>query len=358
MPPLGIVTGVRQLTQKQLLTQIPRKWTPQFTFGLQAYALRSFQSATGNARMVVANPNTAARKSERLLANLRLAAQLGKAYDTFNLVKPTSYVNVDHSDMHGIVALVGAVQTRMGRAIPCMVEATYALNIPSNGSSASTPRFKCLREAMTASRRTQSFTGHTIDGLQALADRLGFWPRLVFDRGFGNESIIRHLVAEEAIFYIRLKGGRYVELDGQRMEVKGLVAKDTTVFLFGATLKVIRSPRARRSKEPWYILTNDFESSGEKIIRIYYHRFEIEETFKDMKHIWELKRTRLNKPNSVKAILWFVTLGIAMLYVLTKPDSCRVLTPNPHQQTSWLREAYERYQQELGQLTWKTMAST
>lgn len=75
--------------------------------------------ATGNARMVVANPNTAARNSERLLANYRLADQLGQVFGAFGLVKPSSYVNVYHSDMHDIVALVGAVQTGMGRAIPC-----------------------------------------------------------------------------------------------------------------------------------------------------------------------------------------------------------------------------------------------
>ena len=352
MPPLNIVTGVRQLTQKHLLTQVPKKWMPQFTFGLQAYALRSFQSATGNARMVVNNPNTAARKSERLLANLKLADRLGVTFDTFQLVKPTSYVNVDHSDMHGIIALVGAVQTRMGRAIPCMVEATYASGIPSTGSAQSRPRVKRLREAMLASRSVQSLTGHTIDSLQSFADRLGFWPRLVFDRGFGNESLIRHLVAEEATFYIRLKAGRYVELDRMRREVQLLSSNDAKVVLYGSTLRVVRSAKARRSKEPWYILTNDFESTREKIIQIYYHRFEIEETFKDMKHIWELKRTRLKKPSSVKVILWFVTLGIAMLYMVARPDRSQQLASNSKKQTSWLRHAHELYQQELGTLAW------
>jgi hypothetical protein len=59
-------------------------------------------------------------------------------------------------------------------------------------------------------REWQSFTGHYIDALQGLRDRLGFWPRLVFDRGFGNESLVTHLQAEGATFYVRLKGGRFV----------------------------------------------------------------------------------------------------------------------------------------------------
>lgn len=59
MPHLNIITSIRRLTQKQLLPRVSRKWRHQFRFGMNAYALRAFQSATGNARMVVANPNTA-----------------------------------------------------------------------------------------------------------------------------------------------------------------------------------------------------------------------------------------------------------------------------------------------------------
>lgn len=346
MSPTAIVTGIRQLTQNNLAPLVWKKWLPQFHFGLQAYGLKAFHSATGNARQVVANPNTAARKSERLLANTKLADQLGVIFDALTLVKPSSFVNVDHSDMHGLTALVGAVQTRKGRAIPCLVETTYALHIPAHEDAS--PRWQRLRQAMTRARRIQSFTGHTIDSLQALADRLGFWPKLVFDRGFGNESLVTHLEAEGAIFYIRLKAGRFVEFDGQKTEVKALADKDATVQLFGLTLRVIRSPKSRRAKEPWYILTNDFQSSRNKVVKIYYHRFEIEETFRDMKHIWELKRTRLNNPNSLKVILWLVSLGIALLYLVTKPAQ----QTQPKKQVSWLRQAYEQLQQAGGLLLW------
>ncbi len=88
-----------------------------------------------------------------------------------------------------------------------------------------------------------------------------------------------------------------------------------------------------------------------RVVQIYYHRFEIEETFRDMKHIWELKRTRFNRPNSVKAILWFVSLGIALLYVVTKPRQAAALAIHPKKRTSWLRKAQEAYQRDLGLLT-------
>jgi hypothetical protein len=349
MPPTAIVAGIRRLTQKQLLPAVSKRWQAQLRFGLQAYGLKAFQSAAGNARMVVANANTAARKSERLLANFKLAEQLGVLFDAFNLVRPGSFVNVDHSDMHGLVALIAAVQTSKGRALPCMVEATYALTIPADSDK---PHWQKLRAAMRSARQWQSFTGHVIDSLQDFHDRLGFWPKLVFDRGFGNESLITHLYAEGAVFYIRLKAGRFVESDGHRTEVKQLPRRDTTVQLFGLTLRIIRTPAGRRHPEPWYILTNDFKSSRTKIARIYYHRFEIEETFRDMKHIFELKRTRLSKPNSLKVILWLVSIGIAMLYVVTKPDRNASAGIHKKKRISWIRQAYELLQQATGQAVW------
>ena len=312
--------------------------------GLQAYGLRAFTSAAGNARMVVRNASTAATKTDRLLANNRLADQFGSIFDTLGLVKPNSLVNVDHSDMHGLLALVAALQTRKGRAIPAMVEATYASTIPAASDK---PKWQKLRAAMVQSRRTQSFTGHTIDSLQNMADRLGFWPKLVFDRGFGNESIVTHLAAEGCTFYVRLKAGRLVDLDGQETEVKALAERDTTVQLFGLTLRVIRSPKSRRAKEPWYILTNDDTSSRNKVVQIYYHRFEIEETFKDAKHLFELHRLKFDRPTSLKVVLWLVFLEVAILYAVSRPKQQQRNSTNSKKHISWIRQAYEYFQRML-----------
>lgn len=354
MPSPDIVRGVRTLIQNKLLRVVPKKWQPQVRFGLQAYALQTFQSATGNARRVVANGNTAARKSERLLANHKLADQLGSLFDQFGLVHPGSYVNVDHSDMNGLTALVGAVQTGMGRAIPCFVETTYSDRLAAREDAP--PRKKLLRKARNEERLYRSSTGHTIDALQDFHDRLGFWPKLVFDRGFGNESIVEHLNAAGATFYIRVKAGRYIAFDGQRMEIQRLKEKDVLVQLYGLTLRVIRSPKDGKHDEPWYILTNDQQSSRNKIVRIYYHRFEIEESFKDLKHILEFRRTRLNKPNSLKVILWFMFLGIALLYKVTKPTT-QHQHPNPKKRTSWIRQGLEQLHQAYGLVLWGSRLS-
>ena len=150
-----------------------------------------------------------------------------------------------------------------------------------------------------------------------------------------------------------MKAGRYVEYDGQRTEIQQLKEKDAIIRLFGRRLRVIRSPRDGKNKEPWYILTNDLASSRTKVVRIYYHRFEIEETFKDIKHIFELKRTRLNKPLSLKLLLWFVALGIAILYLVTRPTKRQLTAGHVKKQTSWLRQAYEMLQQATNLMIWE-----
>ena len=352
MSSTNIVLGTRSLIQNKILSSVPKKWLPQVTFGIQAYSLQAFQSATGNARRVVANANTAARKGERLLANRKLADSLGSIFDNLKLVKPTSYVNIDHSDMNGLTALVGAVQTKLGRAIPCFVETTYSDRLP--GHDHTLPRKKMLRAAREQERRWQSFTGHTINALQDFAERLGFWPKLVFDRGFGNESIVTHLFAEGATFYIRVKSGRYVEFDGHgtKVKVQNLKQKDATIQLYGLTLRVIRSTQDGKNDEPWYILTNDMSHSRTKIVRIYYHRFEIEESFKDLKHILEFRRTRLNKPNSLKIILWLMFIGIALLYKVTKPTKQQMKKAHPKKRISWIRQALEQLHQAYGLVLW------
>lgn len=347
MSSTNIVRDSRTLIQNKLLPTVSTKWWPQLGFGLEAFALRPFQSAGSNARSVVDNANTAASKMLRLLKNDRLADQLGLLFDRLNLVRRGSFVNVDHSDVDSLTALVGAVQTRNGRAIPVFVETTYAHHIPAAGSRRSTARWQHLRNAMVTARKEQSFTEHTVDALQGLHDRLGFWPRLVFDRGFGNAPIVKHLSVKGATFYIRLKSGRYVELDGERIEVKRLKANDATISLCGLTLRVIRSPKNRRAEEPWYILTNDFTSSRNKVVKVYYHRFEIEETFKDAKHLFELKHCSFLKPTSLKVVLWLVFLGIAVLYAVTRPGKAQNHHAHSKKQTSWLRQAYEQFQREL-----------
>ena len=68
---------------------------------------------------MVVNRNTASTKVDRLLANQGLATEMGSLFDSLYALRPSSYVNVDHSDFNGLATLMGAVQTEgEDRAIP------------------------------------------------------------------------------------------------------------------------------------------------------------------------------------------------------------------------------------------------
>jgi hypothetical protein len=183
--------------------------------------------------------------------------------------------------------------------------------------------------------------------LEELASALGFWPRLVFDRGFGGIRFIRKLVAHEAIFYIRLKASRLVELGGTEVKASELAANDMKITLSGMGLRVIRSDEPDDDGEPWFILTSDMVKGRKNIIEIYYHRFEIEETFKDLKHILGLKLTRLTKPLSLKILLWFASLRLILGYLASYKDP-RYGTPrHPKKKISWVRRLTEDFLREV-----------
>jgi hypothetical protein len=84
MPSKDIVRDIRVLVQNKLLPSVPGKWLPLFSFGLEAFSLRPFQSAGSNARMAVANAATASSKAFRLLKNVKLAECLALAKEKQN----------------------------------------------------------------------------------------------------------------------------------------------------------------------------------------------------------------------------------------------------------------------------------
>lgn len=318
----SILRASTKIVKERILPKVPKVWRRQVAFGTNALSLQALISCNANARMTGIARGTAESKMRRLLGNAKLPEALASIAASLSLVTPYSYINVDHSDFSGLVALVFALQTKIGRALPIFLETSYSGKLSARDDAPKrTRKLRAAYEALTSNE-----TKRTIASLKLLRKTLGFWPKLVFDRNFGSQEIIWLLVREEATFYIRLKAGRLVEIAGSGsgeglVRVSTAKRADETVIIGGMTLRVIRSPKpqqateANKEAEPWYILTNDLTSSRNKVVRIYYHRFEIEETFRDIKTILGLRRTKLTKPNSLAILLWFVSLGILILYL-------------------------------------------
>lgn len=143
--------------------------------------------------------------------------------------------------------------------------------------------------------------------------------KLVFDRGFALPALIKHLAQIKVTFYIRIKGGKQVEYRNKTKKANSFKQGKYTVNAYDRKLTLVVTPKpsnARKNNKPWYIISNDMDSSAEQIQEIYYYRFEIEELFKDAKRIFNLEHIRFKVPHNLKTILWFVVLGIWFHYFL------------------------------------------
>lgn len=114
----------------------------------------------------------------------------------------------------------------------------------------------------------------------------------------------------------------------------------------------------KKGIEPWYILTNDFVCLRDKVVAKYYFRFEIEETFKDLKHVGRLKKFFIKKKSTFSVLLWFMVLSIwlsslvaGMHYFITR----RVQT-NMHKRISFIKQFFESISQAKNLLVQEAIA--
>jgi hypothetical protein len=254
---------------------------------------------------VVENSNTASSKVYRLCSNQKILDNFSNLLKGSNLVLKDSLVNIDFSTFCGFETLSFAVQTNLGRAIPVFANCiTYPINEPGSQNL------------------------FVISEVEKFGEILGFYPRLVFDRGFWIPGLLKSMLDKSITFYLRIKQGKLLELTGGKIKSAkdlGKTTKDTQIILYGKTARLIVSPpppkqlvkkikKIGQKAERWYIITNDLTSTKEKILDIYYHRFEIEETFKDLKHISKLKKFFIKTRLSFRILLNFVCLAFWLSY--------------------------------------------
>lgn len=293
---MDIVTSSCTFLQ-QCADQINPQIRKRFEFGFKAISLQGVESLNSAARCVVPNVHTAESKMYRLLKTERFLTLFPSLITHLELVKKDDRINIDFSTFDEKQVLMFAKQTEDGRALPLYFETIiYPIDEGSQNIFIieAIKHFRALIGNCTAS--------------------------LVFDRGFAIPSLIEFLAQESAVFYIRIKAGKQVEdpdthlVDACRTLSEGA----HTVSVYGLKLRVIVTPAPENGSEPWYIVTNDFNSTTEKIQDIYYHRFEIEEFFKDTKHPFGLACIHFKKLRSFHIVLWFVILGTWLCWSLQK----------------------------------------
>jgi large-conductance mechanosensitive channel len=298
-----------------------------FEFGLQALSLRSFKTLNSNARKTIANRNTAQSKIYRLVKNPKLINNFHYILHNLTLVKKSSLVNIDFSTFCGFETLGFGVQTGYGRAIPVWAD--------------------CITYPIEEATSQNIFI---IDQIKEFGKTLGFYPRFVFDRGFMIPSLVEFMLKANIIFYIRIKAGKHVKL--RKDDKKGVPAEEVEsntkiIHAYKTKLRIIRSDKPANENQPWYILTNDFKTPRDKIIKIYYYRFEIEEVFKDMKHIFDMNKLWIKKKQTFRVLLWFVIIAFWIAYLTGIIKSYLQAKTHIKKRLSWVKLWFEDFEREI-----------
>lgn len=297
---MNIVGQTRKFVTARILSSVKPKHQKMFSFGLQALTFTPYDSLGSNARLVVENVSTASSKIYRLVSNKTLVCVFPKLVAQSRFINTSSLVNVDFSTFCGFQALCFGVQTENGRAIPVWNNCiTYPIKFVGSQNL------------------------FVLEELKRFGKTLGFYPRFVFDRGFWIPTVMKFLLSHKIIFYLRIKQGQELSwIKEKRIEILkakkiGRYTKDANIQLIGYKMRLIISPpppKQTNKKKPqntqrWYIITNDMQSSRGDILMIYKTRFEIEEVFKDYKHIQKLKNLRIKTKETFTILLWFATIA-------------------------------------------------
>lgn len=348
MLPKNIIGTYRDLVQKICIPSVRCGQRRQFLFGLNTLSARPFVSLNSNARTTCLSRSAAESKMARLLRNPRLQPQIAKLNLKLSGVEPTSLVNVDHSEFNGLSVLMFAMQTYAGRALPVYLETMPSLAQGHKTNSKEYLRAKA-RYTDWKQRTGCDQYSYTIRCIGELAKQLGFVPRLVFDRGFCNKRILKYLKRNRITCYVRTRSWLRVTIGGTRKQISDL-EPGSYIVNYGCKLRLIVGDRHNEHTEPWYIFTTDLVSTTANIIKIYYHRFEIEELFRDMKSLLRTKGSRLKKPMNLATLLGYVCLGILLLYLVrTKLSARSSVAPHIHtkKRLSGFRILFEQLEKEL-----------
>ncbi len=329
---MNILGQTRKFVMKRILTVVKPKQQKMFSFGIAALSLTSYDSLGSNARMVVKNISTAASKIYRLVSNKTLVSNFHRLVCATHFVTRISLINVDFSTFCGFQTLAFGVQTGKGRVLPVWLNCiTYPIKFIGSQNI------------------------FVLDQIKAFGKLLGFCPSFVFDRGFWIPVVMKFLLKNKIHFYLRIKQGQELLWTEKEENIKAKVigkhTKDATIMLFGYQMRLIVSPPPPKQTNPkkpqntqrWYIITNDSDKTKEDVITIYATRFEIEETFKDYKHIQKLKRLRIKTRESFVILLWFATLAFWIAWWVQERREER--PTNPKKKRSFFRIFWEELQQ-------------
>jgi hypothetical protein len=308
------ITQLSSFVTKNILLSIPKKLRPLYMFGIRSFTVQPMVSCNGNARTAHSGSRQAAEQQMyRLLHHSKLFLLVWRAVAKSMPLSSADLVNVDYSNLDPLSILGFAKQTRRGRAIPVLMR-TLASN--TQGLKKDHHRYKKLKDDYADWKKTLEADQYSfvVKSLRLLQYLYRCQPRLVFDRGFVNQDLVRFMYDNSWTFYVRMREDFLVVLEksGERVRAGSLTTGEHQINYAGRRMRLIVTKPRKRYPNPWFIITNDETTTVEKITKFYYHRFEIEECFRDLKSIYQLKGSRLRSWRSLRVILCFMSIAIIL----------------------------------------------
>jgi hypothetical protein len=302
---------------QRIIPLVPQQQSKLFRFGWETLSLQRITSLRCNARLSPYRWHTAKTKMDRLCRNAKIPSIFPGLAVSLGVVSESDTIAVDFSDFgNGFQVLMFAKQTQKGRAIPVY--------------------FEILRYPI----QNDSQNIFIMQAIEHLTDILGFKPLFVFDRGFACPSIIRFLASNDYSFICRVKKGKMFQhrQTGKKFLAKDALKDDVSVSAYDKNLRLVVSDKPQNNNEPWYLITNDTDSAREKIIELYYYRFEIEEFFRDAKRLLGLEHVNFRKTSSLQVALWFVLLTCWFFWNVQES-----MTENDHKSREMMKLSIIRY---------------
>lgn len=327
---MKILPEVQEKIQTQILPLVRPKWTPMFKLGLNALSFIPFVSLNSNARRARKNSSASMMQMNRLVSKDGINNIFSSIL--LNLFRVDNYtkISIDFTIFHPFAVLYFGIQTQEGRSIPLWFD---IIKYPIEKDSQNIFILDVLREFLTI---------------------INSKPKIVCDRGFIGKYLIHGFLDLGLTFYVRMKSEKKWLVQNQTRVLSKQWKLDEVGTMYEEKIRVVRSSRTLqkklKAKEPWYIITNDFTSTREEILKTYYYRFEVEETFKDIKHILNSNQKYLTKISTLKTILWFQTLGIWIFWVTGKLTKLLQKQTNLKKKLSWIRQVFEQITRETTQL--------
>lgn len=328
---MKILPEIQEKIQSKILPLVKPKWQPMFRLGVNALSLKPFISLNSNARTSRKLGNAAEIQMFRLMNKIGIWSIFSSILLALFSIDDQTVISIDFTIFHPFAVLYFGIQTREGRSIPVWFDII---------------KYPVKRDSQNI---------FILDSIREFLAVVDCKPKIVCDRGFIGKFLIHGFFDLELTFYVRMKSGKHWLVEGKTRRLSKQHKLDESGAMYGEKMRVVRSSktlqRKLKAKEPWYIITNDFDSTREEILKTYYYRFEIEETFKDLKHIFNSSQRYLTKISTLKTILWFQTLGIWLFWVTGKLT--KIVTTKLRQtkkKLSWIRQVFEQLTRETSQL--------